>query len=364
MCPPAEATYRAGDAAPIEPGDHQDGRDDTDSTLGSDAASSSASLTSSILEYRTMHGRRYHSERGKADYWAPNDAHQNDSVDLNHHMLTLVLDEQLFLAPLVRESVKTVLDVGTGTGKDLGYVCSTRLTGQKLELTPFCSDFADELPHAEVIGTDISPIQPSWVPPNLKFEIEDCTQQWTFGSDSIDFVHLRYLVGSIKDWASLFKEAYRVCVPGGWAESYEGVPQMDSDDGTVPDDSAIAMWAKTFIKAGEQLDRPFTVLDDNLQQKGMEEAGFINIKSKTFKVPVGGWPKDPTFRQIGLFAQAHLETDMEGHVLHVANLAWKWSEQEVGVYCARLRRELRSGKHHPYFRVRVVYGQKPEESKE
>ncbi|KAM5343682.1 hypothetical protein ACJ41O_012219 [Fusarium nematophilum] len=294
MCPPAEATYRAGDAAPIEPGDHQDGRDDTDSTLGSDAASSSASLTSSILEYRTMHGRRYHSERGKADY----------------------------------------------------------------------CDFADELPHAEVIGTDISPIQPSWVPPNLKFEIEDCTQQWTFGSDSIDFVHLRYLVGSIKDWASLFKEAYRVCVPGGWAESYEGVPQMDSDDGTVPDDSAIAMWAKTFIKAGEQLDRPFTVLDDNLQQKGMEEAGFINIKSKTFKVPVGGWPKDPTFRQIGLFAQAHLETDMEGHVLHVANLAWKWSEQEVGVYCARLRRELRSGKHHPYFRVRVVYGQKPEESKE
>jgi hypothetical protein len=29
-------------------------------------------------------------------------------------------------------------------------------------------DFADEYPNAEVIGTDISPIQPSWVPPNLK----------------------------------------------------------------------------------------------------------------------------------------------------------------------------------------------------
>lgn len=31
-----------------------------------------------------------------------------------------------------------------------------------------CSDFADTYPNCEVIGTDISPIQPGWVPPNLK----------------------------------------------------------------------------------------------------------------------------------------------------------------------------------------------------
>lgn len=30
------------------------------------------------------------------------------------------------------------------------------------------SDFADEFPDAEVIGTDVSPIQPSWVPPNVQ----------------------------------------------------------------------------------------------------------------------------------------------------------------------------------------------------
>lgn len=30
------------------------------------------------------------------------------------------------------------------------------------------SDFADMHPDAEVIGTDVSPIQPSWVPPNVK----------------------------------------------------------------------------------------------------------------------------------------------------------------------------------------------------
>lgn len=42
--------------------------DDTDSTL-SDNASSTASLVSSILQYRTLHGRSYQSERGNTNYW-------------------------------------------------------------------------------------------------------------------------------------------------------------------------------------------------------------------------------------------------------------------------------------------------------
>lgn len=29
-------------------------------------------------------------------------------------------------------------------------------------------DFADDNPNVEVIGTDISPVQPQWVPPNLR----------------------------------------------------------------------------------------------------------------------------------------------------------------------------------------------------
>ena len=30
-------------------------------------------------------------------------------------------------------------------------------------------------PGCTVIGTDISPTQPTWIPPNLKFEIKDAT---------------------------------------------------------------------------------------------------------------------------------------------------------------------------------------------
>jgi hypothetical protein len=43
--------------------------DDADSALGEDQADATASLTSSIVQYRTLHGRTYHSERGNALYW-------------------------------------------------------------------------------------------------------------------------------------------------------------------------------------------------------------------------------------------------------------------------------------------------------
>lgn len=35
------------------------------------------------------------------------------------------------------------------------------------------SEMADAYPSASVVGTDLSPIQPMFVPPNCAFEIED-----------------------------------------------------------------------------------------------------------------------------------------------------------------------------------------------
>ncbi|KAH7257840.1 S-adenosyl-L-methionine-dependent methyltransferase [Fusarium tricinctum] len=315
--------------------------DDADSAVGDDVASSTESISSSILHYRTIHGRTYHSERGNAQYWTPNDEHHNESMDINHHLLSLSLESKLYLAPLKKDDIQKVLDVGTGTGI-------------------WAIDFADEYPNAEVTGTDISPIQPDWVPPNLKFEIEDCTQEWTFGPDSFDYVHMRYLYGSISDWSALFKEAFTVCKPGGWVESYEASPRMESDDGSVTETCAINEWGKFFIEGGRKLNRTFEIIDKDLQKKGMEEAGFVDVQVWDFKAPIGGWAKDPRLKEIGQFAQAALEQDYEGYVLYMANMVLGWSKEEVSLYCAQLRREIRSGKFHPNYRQRVVYGRKPE----
>ncbi|KAA8633977.1 hypothetical protein SMACR_09544 [Sordaria macrospora] len=44
--------------------------DDADPTLGSDAESSTASISSSIMRYRTIRGRTYHSDAATdQEYW-------------------------------------------------------------------------------------------------------------------------------------------------------------------------------------------------------------------------------------------------------------------------------------------------------
>ena len=66
-------------------------------------------------------------------------------------------------------------------------------------------DFADEFPSAAVIGSDLSPIQPSWVPPNAKFVIEDAESDWLYApAEAFDYIHGRSLGGSIADWPLFF----------------------------------------------------------------------------------------------------------------------------------------------------------------
>jgi hypothetical protein len=73
-------------------------------------------------------------------------------------------------------------------------------------------DFADEHPSAVVLGTDLSPIQPTWVPPNLKFEVDDCEAEWTYPDNHFDYIHIRTLTGCIKDWNRLYTQAMRYFV--------------------------------------------------------------------------------------------------------------------------------------------------------
>ncbi|KAK0628774.1 S-adenosyl-L-methionine-dependent methyltransferase [Bombardia bombarda] len=318
---------------------YDDADADADSTLGSEAGSSTASITSSILAYRTIYGRTYHSERGNALYWALNDERHSEAMDIVHHVITISTDGKLFFAPVSKDITK-VLDIGTGTGI-------------------WAIDFADEFPNTEVIGTDISPIQPSWVPPNVKFEIEDCAGPWTFSARSIDYVHMRWMLGSIPDWDDLFRQAYRTLKPGGWLESLEPSPYMESDDGSILDTDAMGQWGKIFVEGGRTIGRPFTVVPDGLQRKAMETAGFVDIHEVNFKTPIGGWPKDPNQKEIGRYAQLASEQDTEGYIMLIANTLG-WRREEILVYVAQLRREIRSGKYHGFYRQKVVWGRKPE----
>ncbi|KAI1502024.1 S-adenosyl-L-methionine-dependent methyltransferase [Biscogniauxia marginata] len=244
----------------------EEDNDDGDSALGSDAASSTNSISASIMEYRTIQGRTYHSERHNSSYFTPNDEQQLQSQDLTHHYLMVLLDNKLYLPPIKSENLEKVLDVGTGSGI-------------------WAIDLADQYPHTEIIGTDLSPTMPLWVPPNVKFEIDDLTQPWTWAPNSFDLVHARYLFGAVADWTELFRQAYRCCKPGGWVQSAEADVEILSDDGTVLPDSAMnTFWNMLYREGGRKLGVSFQVIKEGLQRKGMEEAGFVDIQELNHKV--------------------------------------------------------------------------------
>ncbi|EFX06413.1 methyltransferase type 11 [Grosmannia clavigera kw1407] len=337
--PETEPTSVPVEVAAVLPGEHWDeAPDDYDDDLAvNDVQSSTASITSSILNYRTFKGRTYHSDRGTAQYWGSNDGRHSDSLDMFYHATSLLLDEKLHLAPV--ENPKKVLDIGTGTGI-------------------WAIDFADAHPETIVIGTDVSPIQPTWVPPNLIFEIEDCTQPWTFTPGSFDFVHMQFLVGSIPDWYALFREAYTALEPGGYLESFESSPLTHSDDGSMPANSANAQWGPIFFQGGDKIGRTARVIEDDIQVKAMEAAGFVDIQVTNFKCPSGIWPKDKRQREIGELIMYSVLNDVEGWILFMSNTLG-WTLEQIMVYTAHLRREFKKGEYHCYIRQRVVYGRKP-----
>ncbi|KAG6068736.1 hypothetical protein E4U16_007882 [Claviceps sp. LM84 group G4] len=312
-------------------------QDEIDSIFSEDK-SSTTSIASSVLEYRQIHGRTYHSDRFTANYFIPNDDQQLESEELCHHFLTILLDDQLFLAPLEKHKIHRVLDVGTGSGI-------------------WAIEFADQFPNASVIGTDLSPCQPQWVPPNLCFEIDDATLDWTWNPNHFDFIHMRYIVGGIQDWTALFKEAYRCCAPGGWVESVEYEPDIRSDDGSTELEPVNVSYGELFRKASEILDRPLFV--KTIMPRALDEAGFVDKKVVRYKVPIGPWAKDLKFAEVGRFAREALENDLQGYTQMLWQSVQK-PEDEYHVWLATLRKAIRNPKVHSYMMVQVVYGRKPE----
>ncbi|KAK2471139.1 hypothetical protein H9L39_17370 [Fusarium oxysporum f. sp. albedinis] len=83
---PPQNTTTTEFTTPLEAADQNDVRrqspDGSDSTFDGDTASSTASVSSSILEYRTIQGRTYHSEKHDTQYFTPNDDRQSESLDI------------------------------------------------------------------------------------------------------------------------------------------------------------------------------------------------------------------------------------------------------------------------------------------
>jgi hypothetical protein len=61
----------------------------------------------------------------------------------------------------------------------------------------------DMYPGATVLGVDLSPIQPQWVPPGVKFMVDDVESPWVRPLNHYNYIHGRHLSTGIKNWPLL-----------------------------------------------------------------------------------------------------------------------------------------------------------------
>lgn len=176
----------------------------SDAGYGSDGMSSaSTSIGSSVRDYMFENGRRYHSFRAGA-YNFPNDDVEQEREDMKHAMVRLLSGQKLHFAPL-GDSTQTVLDIGTGTGI---WAIESRTSSHLQSFSAANSaTVGEQFPSANVLGIDLSPIQPTWLPPNVHFMVDDVESTWLYPQDHFDYIHSRHTVQAIRDWPQLFGNA-------------------------------------------------------------------------------------------------------------------------------------------------------------
>ena len=213
----------------------------------------------------------------------PNDEQECERLDLQNHLFSLTPEGKLYLAPLNLSTLHNVLDIGTGTGI-------------------WAIDFADLHPQAKITGTDLSAVQPKYVPSNLQFEICVAEEQWTYNTE-FDYIHGRMLTVCFKDVKEVFRNAFNALRPGGWLEMQDATAPARSDDGSIDGTALVALW-NNLIEGGKKMGRPFGTEPPNYARY-MEEIGFVDVHVDIRRWPFGPWMQENKMKDIGLWARAN-----------------------------------------------------------
>ncbi|RKU45314.1 hypothetical protein DL546_007218 [Coniochaeta pulveracea] len=269
-------------------------------------------------------------------YFLPNDDPEVERLDLQHHLLRLTIDGRLCLCPK-NENATRVLDLGTGSGI-------------------WAIEYADAHPDAMVIGVDLSPVQPEFVPVNCQFEIDDLEKDWMW-SKPFDFIFSRMMDGSFVDHGAIVQKAYDHLEPGGYFEAQDmGLP-LGCDDGSLTEDSDIWKWMLLVMEGMDKLGRP--VRGAHLWKRCMEAAGFEDVVETVYKWPTNRWPRSPKFKELGMWSLANMDAALEAATLAPLTRALDFSMEEVLVMVGNVRKVLRDPSVHAYWPIHVIYGRKP-----
>ncbi|RYP43378.1 hypothetical protein DL770_011683 [Monosporascus sp. CRB-9-2] len=297
------------------------------------------SITSSISAYRVENGRTYHAYRD-GSYPYPNDEMELARYEWMFICLKHLFGGRNYFAPLSKHNPPSrILDIATGTGT-------------------WAIEMSDEFPNAEVYGTDLSPIQPSYVPENVHFYIDDALEDWVY-PELLDYIHIRMALGVWQDFEmDCARKAFENLRPGGWFEAQELFPGVFCDDGTMPDDWPFKRLLEDLEECAEQIGRSLRCA--TVYKQALMNAGFVDVQQITFKIPINNWPKNRKWKELGgmwkgAFEGGGLQAMSMGLLHRVRGL----KREQIELHLVDIRRALADTSVHAYEKVYVVIGRKP-----
>ncbi|KAK3954005.1 methyltransferase [Pseudoneurospora amorphoporcata] len=297
----------------------------------------STSLAESIRDYVFENGRRYHRFR-EGRYNFPNDDVEQQREDMKHAMVKMLCG-RLYYAP-IGSHPQEILDIGTGTGI-------------------WCIEMGDIFESANILGVDLSPIQPEWVPPNVRFMVDDIESPWLHPRNYFDYIHTRHTVMAIKDWPRLMRRASEHLRPGGWFEMQEVMHFPISMTGTMPADHPMAQYWALVREGLAALGIDFHAAAGGKLAQMMREAGFINVTERILQLPIGTWPKNKVLKTVGLYWRTILLDGIQAIALGPLTRGLKWSREEVEMFLIQVRRAYHDNSSLLYMPLHIIYGQKP-----
>jgi hypothetical protein len=188
----------------------------------------------------------------------------------------------------------------------------------------------DEFPDAEIQATDLSPIQPTSVPENVRFFIDDASENdWCVPLESYDYIHTRVMLGSFEDFKSIIRRSFQYLKPGGYMESQELMSIPYCDDGTMPADWPFLDWSKLLDDAAMQAERPLRIA--TRLKRWYEDAGFVDVQEKVYKIPIGPWPRDLHLKKLGTMWEDNCLAGLQGFSLAPFSRSLNWNKNEIEV---------------------------------
>ncbi|KAF2758776.1 methyltransferase LaeA [Pseudovirgaria hyperparasitica] len=292
-------------------------------------------------------GRTYHGYR-RGIYMYPCDEIEKERMDMMHQLFDTAFNQVLQSTPALkgRGQNQRILDLGCGTGI-------------------WALDIADAYPEAEVIGVDLSNIQPAQIAPNLQFRVPFDYEGalWTLGENSFDLIHLQMACGSVSNWNELYNKIYRHLTPGsGWIEHIEMDLTPRCDDGSLPASSHIRSWYNYLVDATSRASKPIAY--NQYTRQSLAAAGFIDISERVIRVPYNRWPTDPRERKIADWHTWTLadETCQGLEALSMAPFTrcLNWRREEFEPFLALVRTEMKTRRIHAYNNIHVWTARKPQ----